>query len=184
MSNLETRRDEIAKRYGGVLFDLAQENKALKIVLKDVNHLRQSLQGDPRGWAQVISPAILPKTQRHVIESLADSLKLGTLVNRFLMILCQNRRLQSLNHILEEFLAQTQAAEGIVEGVIETAAELSNKEIETLQKSLKLQIRKEVSLRQVIKSSLLGGVVLRIGSIMIDASIRTQLNKLRQVMEG
>lgn len=184
VSDTEPRRNEIAKRYGSVLFDLAQENKDLKTILKDVNRLQQCLQAEPREWAQVISPSLLPKTQRHVIESLATSLKLGSLMKRFLNILCQNRRLQNLNPILEEFLAQTQAAEGIVKGVLETAAELSKKEIETLQKSLELQVKKKVSLRQEIKPSLLGGVVLRIGSLMIDASIGTQLNKLRQVMEG
>lgn len=184
MSSVEAKRDEIAKRYGSVLFDLTQEKKDLEVVLKDVSRLRQSLKDDPRGWSQVVSPAILPQTQRHIIESLATSLKLGTLMKRFLSILCQNRRLQNLMPILDEFLIQARSAEGIMEGVLETATELSKKEIETLQKALKLQIKKEISLRQEIKTNLLGGAVLRIGSMMIDASIRTQLNKLQQVMEG
>jgi F-type H+-transporting ATPase subunit delta len=99
-------------------------------------------------------------------------------------MLCQNRRLQRLNVIFDEFTALTKAAEGIVEGVLETTTELSKNEIETLQKSLKLQLGKDVFLHQEIKESLLGGVVLRIGSMMIDASIGTQLTKLRLAMKG
>jgi len=184
VSGIEVRRDKIAKRYGSVLFDLAQEKKDLKTVLKDANRLRKALQADPHGWAQVVSPAILPQTQRRIVEQLATSLKLGSLMSRFLVVLCQNYRLQHLNPMLEEFLAKTQSAEGIVEGVLETATELSKKEVEALQKSLKLQLKKEVSLHQEINPNLLAGVVLRIGSMMIDASIGTRLNKLRQAMEG
>lgn len=184
MASLEIRRDEVAKRYGGVLFDLTRDNKTPKLVLKDVMRLEACLQKEPQAWAQVVSPILPLQTQKRIIESVVSSLKLGSLMQRFLVILCQNRRLQSLKVILEDFKIRMQYADGVMEGVIETASKLSSKEIEDMQKSLKVQFGKEVSLTQVVKENLIAGVVLRMGSIMIDASLRTRLHKLRCVMKG
>ncbi len=184
MPNLEIRRDEVAQRYGRVLFDLAQENKILKTVLKESALLQKCLQGEEREWSYVVNPTIPLKTQSHIIESLASSLKLGMLMKRFLSIVCQNRRLRNLTSILAEFAARAQWEEGVAEGVIETAIPLSKKEMEDLQKSLKQAIQKDISLRQDIQKNLLAGVVVRMGSIMVDASLGTQLNKLRQAMKG
>ncbi|MBS0272097.1 MAG: ATP synthase F1 subunit delta [Proteobacteria bacterium] len=184
MASLEIRRDEIAKRYGGVLFDLAQETKSLKSVLRDITRLEACLQNEPHAWAQVVSPILPLQTQTRIIESLTSSLKLGSLVQHFLIILCRNRRLQNLKLILEDFKIRIRDGEGIVEGVLETASQLSPKEMGDIQKSLKNQFDKEISLHQVVKENLIAGVVLRIGSMMIDASLRTRLNKLRCVMKG
>ncbi len=184
VSDLETRRDEIAKRYGGVLFNLAQENKTLKSILKEGVRLRQYLQEESRQWSYVVNPTVSLQTQRQIMESLVVSLKLGSLMKRFLMVLCQNRRLSSLKSILEEFMAQTQSASGIVEGTLETALKLTNEEMEELQKSLKRQLGKDVFLTQDVKESLLAGVVLRMDSMMVDASLKTRLNNLRNEMKG
>lgn len=184
MSGLEARRDEIAQRYGKVLFDLAQENKQVKAILKDVNRLYQCIQAEPRAWAEVVSPAVIFQTQIQMISKLATSLKLQPLMHRFLRVLCQNHRLQSLISILEVFMEQTQAAEGIMEGILETPAELSQKDIEAFQDALSQKLNKVVTLKQEVKEFLLAGVVLRLGSLMIDASIGTQLKKLGQGMKG
>ncbi len=184
MSHVETRRGEIAKRYGGVLFSLAQEQQTLPSVLKEAALLQHSLQKEPQAWSQVVNPTLPLQPQRHIVESLGVSLKLGSLMRRFLMVLCQNRRLSHLKPSLEEFSALTQWAEGTREGVLETASELTQKEMESLQQSLKSQLGKDISLRQEVKENLLAGVVLHLGSQMIDASLRTQLNKLRTAMKG
>lgn len=184
MSDRETRRDEIAKRYGGVLFNLAQEMKTLPSVLKEAILLRQSIQAEPPAWSHVVNPTLPLQTQRHIVESLAASLKLRPLIKRFLMVLCQNRRLSHLNSILDEFMALTQSAEGVVVGVLESASELTKKEMEGLQKSLKVHLGKDISLTQIIKENLIAGVVLRIGSVMIDASLGTRLNNLKTAMKG
>lgn len=184
MSGLEARRDEIAQRYGNVLFGLAQEKKQLTPILKDVHRLHQCIQEEPRAWDQMVSPAVLFKTQAQMIQKLSKSLKLQPLMHQFLMILCENHRLQNLKSSLEEFMDQNQKAEGIVEGVLETPAVFSKEEMEALEESLKRKLGKTVSLSQEVKKSLLAGVVLRLGSLMIDASVGTQLKKLRQGMKG
>lgn len=184
MLGIKERPDKIAIRYGGVLFDLALKNNDLEAALKDLKRLRECTEKEPLDWLRVVSPSLPLHTQRKIIESLLSSLKLGKLMSRFLMILCQNRRLSHLNLILEDFLERTKREEGIVEGILETTRELPKKDIEALETSLKSQLGKTILLHQEIKEDLLGGVVLRMGSLMIDASTRTHLNKLKTAMKG
>ncbi len=184
MSVNEVRRNKIAKRYGGVLFDLSQESKSPKKMLKEATLLLKCLEEESQVWSQVTSPIIPLRAQCQMAEKLASSLHFGNLMKRFLDIVCQNRRLQDLNFILRNFIDRAQRAEGILEGVLETAEELSPKQIEKLQKSLKMQLGKTISIHQRVDENLLGGVVLRVGSLMIDVSLRTQLNKFRQAMKG
>lgn len=184
MSELAERPNKTAKRYGGVLFELAQKNKVLKEVLQDLSHLRLCVESEPQDWLRIASPALPVYTQRKVIERLSQALKLGTLMNHFLMVLCQNRRLPDLNPILDAFLDRVKQAEGIIEGTLETPLTLTDKEIRDLQKSLSLRLGETVHLNQEINENLLGGVVLRIGSLMIDGSTRTHLNKLKTIMKG
>lgn len=184
MPNREAEQNQIAKRYGTVFFQLAQEKKKLKPVLKDITQLQHSLQKDPFGWTHLTSPTTSLRIQQVVIEKLVSSLKLDKLTRQFLLVLCQNRRLQVLGLMLKAFTVQSTAAEGILEGVLETAEKLPPKEIEALQKALKRQMGQSIVLQQEVKETLLAGAVLRMGSFMVDMSLKAQLHKLEQVMKG
>jgi F-type H+-transporting ATPase subunit delta len=179
----ETKQDEVAERYGGVLFDLAQKEKALKRISKEATLLLQCLSGEPHAWTQVVNPTVSSQTQYKILKNLGKSLKWGPLMDSFLRVLCLNRRLPSLESILNYYIVLSQLDEGIQTGVLETATKLSQKDITSLQDALKHQLGKDISLRQELKENLIGGVVLRMGSFMIDASLKTVLNKLRQAMK-
>jgi ATP synthase F1 delta subunit len=184
VANLEIKGYEVAKRYGGVLFDLAQENKKIKDLLKEVGILQHCVEKEPRSWARVASPVLPPQIQRKIIEKLTKSLKLSPLMTHFLLVLCQNRRLQNLELILDNFVIRSQVAEGLVKGVVETSLALTKAQQQDLEKNLEKHLGKKVSLTQVIKENLIAGVVLHLGSLMIDASIGMRLNKLRYEMKG
>lgn len=184
MAEVEIKGYGIRKRYGGVLFDLARETKTLERVLKEVACLQACVAQDSRAWSYAIRPTLPLHTQQKIVESLAASLKLGTLMTHFLVVLCKNRRLQNLKPILEGFLERSEQAQGLLKGVVETALELTPKEQRDLEKSLSQQLRKEVSLQQVVRKDLIAGVVVRLGSLMVDASLETRFNKLRLEMKG
>ncbi len=184
MPKRTTKQNEIAKRYGGVLFDLAQENKALNEISKEAHRLTTCLLQEPREWAFVASPVIPLKAQSQVIQKMAVSLKLGKLMINFLKIVCHNHRLQDVLFILEDFTARCKAATGVVDGTVNTAVELPPQTIKRLSEALKQRLGKDVILHQSVDKTLLGGLIIRIGSFMIDASFKTQLNKLRHVLKG
>lgn len=181
MSDIDVRQNEIAKRYGGVLFSLAQENNILKDISKDTARLHQCLLQEPLEWNLITSPTTPLKIQYQIIEKLAASLKLEKLTTQFLKVVCHNHRLESLIFMLENFKLRCKED---IEGIVETATALSQKELDHLQAVLKQHFKKEVRLRPILKESLLGGVVLRIGTSMIDTSLKTKLNKLHHVMKG
>ncbi|MBX9621385.1 MAG: ATP synthase F1 subunit delta [Alphaproteobacteria bacterium] len=184
MANLEIKGYEVAKRYGGVLFDLAQENKKIKDILKETALLQQCVEKEPRSWARVASPVLPPQTQQKIIEKLTKSLNLSSMMTHFLLVLCQNRRLQNLKLILDDFVIRSQVAEGLVKGIVETPLALTKAQQQNLEKNLEKHLGKKISLTQVIKEDLIAGVVLHLGSLMIDASIGMRLNKLRHEMKG
>lgn len=184
MANLEIKGYKIAKRYGGVLFDLAQENKKTKELLKEVGILQRCIAKEPRSWTHISSPVLPPQTQRKIIEKLTKSLKLSSLITHFLLVLCKNRRLQNLKLILDDFVVRSQIAEGLIKGVIETSLALTKTQQQDLEKNLEKYLGKKIFLTQVIKEDLIAGVVLHLGSLMIDASIGMHLNKLRHGMKG
>ena len=184
MANLEIKGYKVAKRYGGVLFDLAQENKKIKKLLKEVGILQECITQEPRSWAHISNPILPPQIQRKIIEELTNSLKLGSLITHFLLVLCKNRRLQNLKLILDDFVARSQVAEGLVKGVIETSLALTKAQQQHLEKNLEKHLGKKISLTQVIKEDLVAGVVLHLESLMIDASIGMRLKKLRHEMKG
>lgn len=184
MPTLEVKRDEIARRYGNVLLSLAEDKKSVATLQEDVQRLYSEIMKAPAVWAQGVSPIIPLKTQRGIVDKLSSSLKLGVLLSSFLKVICQHRRLKNLTSILEEFIVQSQIAEGVVKGVVETAVELPEKKVKELQQTLKKMLNKDVVLHQDVKESLLGGVIVRIGSVMIDSSMQTQLKKLQSSMKG
>lgn len=180
----QASQNQIIKLYETVLFNLAQEKNDLEAVSQDIKQLYRCIQKDSQGWAQVSSYTTPYVIQRKVVEQMSSFLKLGKLTRHFLLVLCQNRRLQYLTSILEMYIKQSDNIEGSIEGILETTVKLSSKEIIFLQNALKRQLGQPVVLSQEIKKDLLAGAVLHIGSRMIDASLKTRLNKLYQVMKG
>lgn len=184
VSEIKRRPDKIAIRYGGVLFDLAHQDDLVKTVTQDLTTLRTSIDAEPQDWLRVISPSLPLYTQRKIMERLCTSLKFNGLTRHFLLTLCHNRRLPHLDLIFEEFLERKKSAEGIVEGTVESAFAISDNEMRDLEKSLSAQFGKTIHLHQETKENLLGGLVLRLGSLMIDGTTKTQLNKLEKAMKG
>jgi F-type H+-transporting ATPase subunit delta len=178
------QQTEIAKRYGIVLFNLAHEKKEIETTLKEVQQLHDCFTPILPEWNHAINPTVPLANQQKIVEKISEALQLGKLMAQFLRIVCRNHRLSSLVFILEEFIVKYKENAGIVEGTLETATELPKKEVEKLQERLSQHMGKKIILHQNIKENLLGGVVLRLGSHMIDASLKTRLVHLRQVMEG
>lgn len=184
MSQQETSHAEIAERYASVLLECAQEQKGLPKVLRDAKRLQACLDKEERGWTFLASPVVLLTDQARVVERLVKDLKLDKLVAQFLRVVLHHHRLPSLPFILKAFLEKGKALTGAVEGVIETPTPLSPQTVKAFQKIAERYTGKEVALKPTLNQALLGGVVMRVGTFMIDASLKTRLNKLRKVMKG
>ncbi len=183
MSQGENKQNEIAKRYGAVLFELASERNLSEQVLKDVRQLLKCLHQDQRAWSFVSSPVVSSEIQFEVIKKLSLSLKTNQLTSQFLTTVGRNHRLAHLSEMLEEYIVCCKGAIGIMEGTLETAAPLPTQALNKIQAALTKRLGKEVVLQPQVNKALLGGVVLRLGSFMVDASLETRLNKLRDMLK-
>ncbi len=174
------KQNPVATRYGSVLFDLIKNEKEKK----DALQLLMALKGATREWGCVINPTVSLQKQTEILDQLGKHLKLGDLLIHFLKVVCQNRRLQDLISMLEDFEERCKAASGNMEGSVETTTPLTPKEIKNLELSLQQWLGKQVTLHQTPNKTLLGGLIVNIASFRIDGSTQTRLANLHHVMKG
>jgi F-type H+-transporting ATPase subunit delta len=183
-----TARAQIAQglsgRYATALFDLAVEGKALDAVLESLGRLGEALAASPDLRALTTSPMIPRPAAEAAITGLADAMSLDSLTRSFLGVLARNRRLSALPDIIRDVRALAAARRGEVTARVTSARPLSRTQQTALAKKLKAGIGRDVALELETDPAILGGLVVRIGSRMIDSSIRTRLDQLGQALKG
>ena len=184
MSQSASEKDVVAGRYGRVFFQLAESEKKMKPVTKDVSVLRGMCQVDDGKWEAIVNPTLTPARQNEIVTALVKSLKLSPLTQNFLRVLVERDRLIMLPRILEHFDSAHKESMGQVDATVKSAAPLPKTAMTNLAKSLKSKTGLDVNLTQKVDPNVLGGVILEIGSLMVDASVGSRLNKLRQTMKG
>ena len=141
-----------------------------------------SMQSLPELRDVFLNPAVSRKEKRAVLTSLADAHDMPQQVRSFLLTVADHGRLEALPTIAAVFHEEREAAEGIVPAVVTTAAPLGPELEERTRLALERLTGKRISLKAEVEPALLGGAVTRIGSMVYDGTLRTQLVKLRRRM--
>lgn len=170
-------------RYATALFDLALEAD-LEKVAKDVADLSAMLadSADLRGL--VSSQKLSRADQSGAILAIAEKAKLTDLTRNFLGVMANNRRLAALEETLRDFNRLLAAHKGELEATVTSAVALSKKQKDALSKKLKLSMGRDVLLNEEVDESLLGGLIVKVGSRQIDSSLKTKLSNLKVAMKG
>jgi len=176
--------DIIAKRYGRVLFSLALNESKEKTILKDVESIKSVIDYNRKNWMLVSNMGVKEQDQTQVIAYLKQSLKLDAITENFLHVVASKRRLNCLQGMLTQFINCYKTNHGQVDGTVTTAHPLTKTAIASLAKALDKKLGVSVDLTPHVDSKILGGAIVQVGSLMIDASLGTQLHKLRQSMKG
>ncbi|WP_425410583.1 F0F1 ATP synthase subunit delta [Hyphococcus sp.] len=173
----------VAGRYAAALFDLAKEAGAIETVESELGALQTAIDqsADLRGFLK--SPVYDNAEQMGVISALAEKAALSTLVSNFLKLIAKNRRLFALEDMLRAFMKLAADERGEVSAQAATAAPMSDDQIKALRLEIEALVGKAVNLETRVDPDLLGGLVVKIGSKMVDASLRTKLNRLKTVMK-
>lgn len=176
---------KVAERYTTALIDLAVERKNLDAVEKDLNDLSAMLSNSEEFRAFVETPLLSREVKMETIGTIATKAKLNAVTINFLLLLAKNRRIQNLEGILVSALKAISKMKGELTAHIGTAQTLSDKQTKDLKAALKKGFGKEVNLDIQQDEELLGGMVIRVGSLIVDDSVRTKLNVLqRRLKEG
>jgi F-type H+-transporting ATPase subunit delta len=174
----------LAGRYASALFDLASEAGTVTAVEGDLETLASALRESAELRALIRNPEVSREALGRVLAGLGKSLKLADLTKSFLGVLAQNRRAGELPATIRAFQSIAAAQRGEVNAEVASAHPLSDEQVATLEKKLRVREGRTIKLKTRVDPELLGGLVVTIGSQRIDGSIRTRLNSLAQAMKG
>ncbi len=173
----------VAGRYAAALFDLAKEAGALEAVEADLKALKGAINESDDLRAFINSPVYGRDEQLGAIAALAEKAGYNALTTNFLKLVAKNRRLFALEGMIRAFMARAAADRGEVSAEAVSAAAMNEDQLKALRHEIERQVGKAVNLDVKVDPALLGGLVVKIGSTMIDSSLRTKLNRLKTVMK-
>lgn len=174
----------IANRYATALIETAESAKALDSVEKDMTELSAMLDGSADLKSLISSPLFNRDQQLSSLTALGQQAGFNKLTVNFLGVLSQNRRLADLGAILKGFRQELSKRRGEVQAKVVSAFPLTFEQERMLQDSLKKSLGFNVQLEKSVDRSLLGGMVVTVGSRMIDDSVKGKLDRLKQVMQS
>jgi F-type H+-transporting ATPase subunit delta len=173
----------IAARYAQALFELAKDDKALKSLESDVDALDAALKGSADLRDLIASPVVTRDDQGRAMAAVAAKMGLSALVANTLALMSQKRRLFVLPQLVADLRARIAIENGEVTADVVSATQLSAAQAKELAAKLKASFGKTVKLNATVDESLIGGLVVKVGSKMIDTSIRSKLASLQNAMK-
>jgi len=173
----------VAERYAGSLFDLAMQSNAVAAVESDLDRFETLLDGSEDLQRLIKSPVFSADDQYRAIAAIADKAGITGLTGNFLRVVARNRRLFAVPGMIKAFRRIAAEQRGEVSAEVTSAHELTPAQTAELKAALKDVAGKDVTLSVTVDPSLLGGLVVRIGSRQIDTSLKTKLNSLKLALK-
>jgi F-type H+-transporting ATPase subunit delta len=174
----------VAGRYASALFELAHEQNQLDQVDSDLGKFQGMLEQSEDLKRLVKSPAFAAEEQERALGAVMDWAAIGATTGNFLKVVTRNRRLFAADDMIKTFRALLARHRGEVAAEVKSAVALTEEQLAALKDKLKTSYGKDVRLDASVDPSLLGGLVIRIGSRMFDSSLKTKLNNLKVVLKG
>jgi F-type H+-transporting ATPase subunit delta len=175
---------QLSGRYAAALFDLARDERVLDGVAEDLGRLQAMLADSEDLRRLVRSPLISREDQAKAMAAILEKAEISDLVRRFVGVLARNRRLFALDAVIRTFFRLLAEHRGEVAAEVTSAAPLSEGQLEAVKGALARAVGSEVDLTAKVDRGLIGGLVVRVGSRMVDSSLRTKLQRLQFAMKG
>jgi len=173
----------IAARYATAVFDIAEENKALDSLESSINDLAAALADSDDLNSLIHSPLVSREEQGAAITAVADKMGIDPVLRNTLALMADKRRLFVVPALLDALRARLADARGEVTADVVSAKALTKTQSEKLAKTLAERVGKKVTINASVDASIIGGLVVKVGSKMIDSSIRSKLNSLQNAMK-
>jgi F-type H+-transporting ATPase subunit delta len=177
-------RASLAGRYASALFGLARDGRQIDAVGRSLDALGQALV-DSREFAELVaSPLVSRDEAGKAFAALAPKLNLDPITANFLGVLARNGRKQELRAVIRAFKRLASEHRGETTADVITARPLNDDQLAQLKAQLRARAGRDVNIDMSVDPNILGGMVVKLGSQRIDASIRTKLNRLALAMKG
>ena len=173
----------IAERYATAIFEIAKESSSVAKLESNITDLAAALDGSDDLRDAIASPVLSRAEQGKVMAALAKKMKLQPEMANGLAVMAQKRRLFVLPQLLRQLAEMIADDKGEVTANVTSAKALTKTQSDKLAKTLKARVGKDVKINATVDESLIGGLVVKVGSKMIDTSIRSRLNSLQNAMK-
>jgi F-type H+-transporting ATPase subunit delta len=174
----------LAERYAAALFDLADERRALDTVAGDLRELRAMLAESDDFKRLIRSPVLSREAQRKAVAALAGRAGLTSLTHDFLGVVAKNRRLFAVPEMIDAYLKKLADRRGEVTAEVTVAQPLDEARRTALTEQLRRAVGARVAVDIRVDPRLLGGMIVKVGSRMVDASLASRLQRLRLAMRA
>jgi F-type H+-transporting ATPase subunit delta len=177
-------RASLAGRYASALFDLARDQKQIDSVGRSLDALNQAL-ADSKDLSELVdSPLVSRQEAGRALAAIVPQLGLDPITANFLGVLARNGRKNQLRPVIRAFRRLSADHRGETTADVLTARPLNDDQMAQLKAQLRTRAGRDVTIDAQVDPGILGGIVVKMGSQMVDASIRTKLNRLAQAMKG
>ena len=173
----------VSGRYATALFELARDEKSVDAVRADLDRFAAMLADSADLTRLVRSPVFSAEAQSKALAAVLDQTGISGTAANFLKVLTANRRLFAVSDVIRAFGALVANFKGEATAEVTVADRLSDRNIDVLKAALKSVTGKDVALDVNVDPSIIGGLVVKLGSRMVDSSLRTKLNSIKHAMK-
>jgi F-type H+-transporting ATPase subunit delta len=183
LASQDTIVSGVAGRYATALFDLARESNTIDALKADLDRFDALIAGSADLLRLVRSPVFSADEQLQALTAVLERAAIAGLAERFLKLVAANRRLFAVRDMVKAFRALVADHKGEATAEVTVAEQLKDEHVAALRAALKAVTGKDVDLAVKVDPAILGGLVVKVGSRMVDTSLRTKLNAIRHAMK-
>jgi F-type H+-transporting ATPase subunit delta len=183
MAGQKTIVSGVAGRYATALFELALEQRSVDAVKADLDRFAGMVDDNPELARLVRSPVFTSDEQAKALTAVLSNAGIGGLAAKFLLLVASNRRLFAIGQILKAFRLLVAQHKGEVTAEVTVAEKLDDRHLGALKNALKNVTGKDVDLDVKVDPSIIGGLIVKLGSRMVDTSLKTKLNAIKHAMK-
>jgi len=182
LSKNRTFSSETSQRYALALYELSKEKNQTEELESSMTTFMKMFNSNKELKNFVKNPTYSVESQKIVFDKILSLMNFNKLVKNFFSILIIKKRIFFLDQIIEEFLKLISIKRGEISGSLISSKEIDKKTISDIEREISANIKRSIKLKSKIDESLIGGIVVQIGSLMIDTSIKNKLQKYKKLM--
>ncbi|MBI5286394.1 MAG: ATP synthase F1 subunit delta [Deltaproteobacteria bacterium] len=173
------KKTYIARRYARALIEIGKEEKRVKEIGRELRDLKATFSGSPELYKVLLNPLYKMEERKGIVERVCENLDVSPDVKRFISLLVENRHIKVLDNICDAYFMMEDELEGRIRAKVEAPEVLDDTLIAVIRERLQGMTGKEVILSVDKNLALIGGLVVKVGNLILDGSIKGQLEKMR-----